>query len=71
MNIHRDGRNVDLFIQRANNQISKIEGVPITDFKLHKGDYEFQVQENELSRLAAENNLGRPGLKLSDMRFLN
>jgi hypothetical protein len=68
MNIHRDGRNVDLFIQRANNQISKIEGVPISDFKLHKGDYEFQVQETELSRLVAENNLGKPGLKLSDMR---
>lgn len=25
MNIHRDGRTLDLFIQRANNQVSKIE----------------------------------------------
>lgn len=68
MNIHRDGKNVDLFIKRRNNQISKIEGVPINDFKLHRGEYDFQVAETELSKLIAENNAGRTGLRLSDMR---
>jgi len=70
MNVHRDGRTLDLFIQRTNNQIAKIEGVPVSDFKVHRSDYQFDFPENGISRAIAQGGLGRStsGVRLSDMR---
>jgi len=38
INIHKDGKNVDLFLQKPCKPITKVEGVPISDFKVHRGN---------------------------------
>jgi hypothetical protein len=41
INLHKGGKNLDLFLQRPSKPIQKVEGVPIGDFKVHRGDYAF------------------------------
>jgi len=40
MNLNRDGKTLDLFLQRPNKSITKVEGVPIKDFKVYQGGYD-------------------------------
>jgi len=40
MNLNRDGKTLDLFLQRPSKSITKVEGVPIKDFKVYQGGFE-------------------------------
>lgn len=70
LNVHRDGRNLDLYIQKPSNQITKIEGVPISDFKVHRSDYSFDLPENDVSSTIDAALETTQRVRLSDFRKL-
>lgn len=70
MNLHRDGRTLDLFIKRGTNKIDKIEGVPVSEFRIHRNDYTFNLPSTELHTLLVENKIVKPAVRISDVRSI-
>jgi len=68
MNINKNGQSLDLFVKNGQNKITKIEGVPVRDFKLHRGDYEFTFENSRKESSLAKFGATGSKVKLSQIR---